>query len=153
AGITAHAEVRVQNDPVDAIVTADQQILVESAQPIHHGGQVRGSPPSVSNCPAGATFSQPRLRNSVGGYSLISRDPQRRHLIHGRRSSTFSVSSIKNWWRQEGGRSNRIIQKRSAKLPSSPSGSPIGLTPRPCRPAPPNPTAAADLGRRDMRGD
>jgi hypothetical protein len=38
AGIMAHAEVRVQNDPVDAIVTADQQILVESTQPIGHGG-------------------------------------------------------------------------------------------------------------------
>src|ERR1700739_1037562 len=65
AGIMAQAEVRVQNDPVDAIVTADHQILVVSTQPIRHGGQVRESPPSVSNCPAGATFSQPRLRKSV----------------------------------------------------------------------------------------
>jgi hypothetical protein len=38
----AHAEVRVQNDAIDAIVAAVQQILIESAQPIRYGGQVTG---------------------------------------------------------------------------------------------------------------
>jgi hypothetical protein len=33
----AQAEVRVQNDPVDAIVTADQQILVESEGAARYG--------------------------------------------------------------------------------------------------------------------
>ena len=60
-----HAEVRIQNDAIDAIVAAAQQILIESAQPIGHGGQVTGTLPAVSNCPAGATFSQLSLRKSV----------------------------------------------------------------------------------------
>ena len=42
ARIMAHAEIRVQNDAIDAIVAAVQQILIESAQPIRHGGQVTG---------------------------------------------------------------------------------------------------------------
>ena len=36
------------------------------AQPVRHGGQVTGTLPPASNCPAGATFSQPRPRKSVG---------------------------------------------------------------------------------------
>ena len=53
---------------IDAIVAAAQQILIESAQPVRHGGQVTGPLPVLSNCPAGATFSQPSLRKSVGCY-------------------------------------------------------------------------------------
>src|SRR3977135_3270924 len=66
ARIMAHAEIRVQNDAIDAIVAAAQQILIESAQPVRHGRHVTGTLPPASNCPAGATFSQPGLRKSVG---------------------------------------------------------------------------------------
>src|SRR5258708_40217525 len=62
----AHAEVRVQDNAIDAIVAAAQQIPIESAQPVCHGRQVTGTLPPASNCPAGATFSQPGLRKSVG---------------------------------------------------------------------------------------
>jgi len=65
ARIMAHAEIDVQNDPVDAIVAAGQQILIESAQPVRHPRHVIGRLPSASNCPAGATFSQLRLRKRV----------------------------------------------------------------------------------------
>src|SRR5438132_5360279 len=61
----AHSEVRVQNNAIDAIVATAQQILIESAQPVPHGGQVTGILPPASNCPAGATFSQPGPRKSV----------------------------------------------------------------------------------------
>src|SRR5215813_8358068 len=63
--IMSHAEVCVKNDPIHAVVAAAQQILIESAQPIRHGRQVTDTPSPVSNCPAGATFSQLRLRKSV----------------------------------------------------------------------------------------
>src|ERR1700720_311853 len=66
ARIMAHSEIRVQDNAIDAIVTAAQQILIESAQPVCHGRQVTGTLPPASNCPAGATFSQPGLRKSVG---------------------------------------------------------------------------------------
>ena len=55
ARIMAHAEVRIQNNAIDAIVAAAQQILIESAQPVRHGGQVTGTLSPASNCPAGAT--------------------------------------------------------------------------------------------------
>ena len=66
--IMPHAEVGVQNDAIDAIVAAAQQILIASAQPVCHGGQDTSTPPALSNCPAGATFSQPGLRKSVARY-------------------------------------------------------------------------------------
>src|SRR6202022_50104 len=68
AWIMAHAEVGVQNNAIDAIVATAQQILIESAQPVRHGGQATGTLTPASNCPAGATFSQPGLRKSVGSY-------------------------------------------------------------------------------------
>jgi len=61
----SYAEVRVQNNAIDAIVATAQQILIERAQPVRHGGQVTGTLSPASNCPAGATFSQPGLRKSV----------------------------------------------------------------------------------------
>ena len=71
ARIMAHAEVCVEHNAIDAIVAAAQQILIESAQPVRHGGQVTGPPTVLSNCPAGATFSQPGLRKSVAS-SFVS---------------------------------------------------------------------------------
>ena len=68
ARIMAHAEVCVQHNAIDAVVAGAQQILIESAQPVRHGGQLTGPLPVLSNCPAGATFSQPGLRKSVVGY-------------------------------------------------------------------------------------
>ena len=59
-----HSEVRVQHDPIHAIVAASQQFLIPSAQPIH-GGHATSTVRSLSNCPEGATFSQPGLRKSV----------------------------------------------------------------------------------------
>src|SRR6266446_934464 len=70
ARIMAHPEIRVQDNAIDAIVAAAQQILIESAQPVCHGRQVTGTLPPASNCPAGATFSQPGLRKSVVSYEL-----------------------------------------------------------------------------------
>src|SRR6266850_352553 len=72
ARVMAHAEVRVQNNAIDAIVATAQQILTESAQPVCHGRQVTGPRPPASNCPAGAIFSQPGLRKSVERYSSLS---------------------------------------------------------------------------------
>src|SRR5205085_8386523 len=63
--IMAHAEVSVQNNAIDAIVATAQQILIERAQPVCHRGQLTGTLPPASNCPAGATFSQLSLRKSV----------------------------------------------------------------------------------------
>jgi hypothetical protein len=71
ARIMAHAEVRVQNNAIDAIVAPAQQVLIESAQPVRHGGQVTGTLPPASNCLVGATFSQPGLRKSVATYTEI----------------------------------------------------------------------------------
>jgi hypothetical protein len=63
-----HSEVRVQHDPIHAIVAAAQQILIERAQPIHYRGYATSTVRSTSNCPEGATFSQPSLRKSVDRY-------------------------------------------------------------------------------------
>ena len=65
-GVMPNAEVRVRNDAVNAIVAAAQQILIQSAQPICHERHGTSTPPRISNCPEGATFSQPCLRKSVG---------------------------------------------------------------------------------------
>src|ERR1700719_539604 len=65
ARIMAHAEIRVQNNAIDAIVAAAQQILIESAQPVRHGGEGTGTLSPASNRPAGATFSQSGPRKSV----------------------------------------------------------------------------------------
>src|SRR5215472_8540043 len=63
ARIMAHAEIGVQNDPVDAIVTAAQQIAIESAQPVRHARQVIGRLPAASNCPArGHFFAAPSAK-------------------------------------------------------------------------------------------
>ena len=70
AWIMPHAEIRVQDNAIDAIVAAAQQIPIESAQPVRHERQVTGTLPPASNCPAGATFSQPGLRKSVVAYDL-----------------------------------------------------------------------------------
>src|SRR4029077_11893895 len=82
AGIMAHPEIGVQNDPVDAIVAAAQQIAIESAQPVRHAGHVIGRLPSASNCPAGATFSQLRLRKSVVTYTDLRRYLETSVLSH-----------------------------------------------------------------------
>src|SRR6476646_4396300 len=78
SGTMPHAEVRIQNDAIDAIVATAQQILIESAQPVCHRGQVIGTLPPASNCPAGATFSQLSLRKSIGA---SGRSPTKRLWI------------------------------------------------------------------------
>ena len=55
----AHAEVRVQNNAIDAIVAAAQQIPIESAQPVRHGGQVTGTLPQLQTAPQGPLFRSP----------------------------------------------------------------------------------------------
>src|ERR1700731_3202101 len=47
ARIMAHPEIRVQDNAIDAIVAAAQQILIESAQPVCHGGQVTSTLPQL----------------------------------------------------------------------------------------------------------
>ena len=59
ARIMAHAEVRVQDNAIDAIVAAAQQILIESAQPVRHGGQVTGTLPQLQTAPQGPLFRSP----------------------------------------------------------------------------------------------
>src|SRR5215831_7720353 len=56
AGIMPHREKSVENDAVDAIVAAAQQILVESTQPVAHGGQVRRSYHRLQTAPQGPLF-------------------------------------------------------------------------------------------------
>src|SRR4029077_10562451 len=70
ARIMAHAEIGVQNDPVDAIVADAQQIAIESGQAVRHARHGIGRLPSASNCPAGASFTPLRLRKSVVTYEL-----------------------------------------------------------------------------------
>ena len=55
----AHAEVRVQNNAIDAIVATAQQILIESAQPVRHGRQVTGTLPQLQTAPKGPLFRSP----------------------------------------------------------------------------------------------
>ena len=66
-GTMAHAEVGVQNDAIDAIVAAAQQILIQSAQPICHGGQVRRTP---------AYFKLPRR-----GHFFAARSAKKRSVL------------------------------------------------------------------------
>ena len=56
ARIMAHAEVRIQNNAIDAIVATAQQILIESAQPVRHGRQVKGTLPQLQTAPQGPLF-------------------------------------------------------------------------------------------------
>ena len=53
----AHAKVRVQNDAIDAIVATAQQIPIESAQPVRHGGQVTSTLPQLQTAPRGHFFA------------------------------------------------------------------------------------------------
>ena len=57
--IMAHAEVRIQNNAIDAIVATAQQILIESAQPVRHGRQVIGALPQLQTAPQGPLFRSP----------------------------------------------------------------------------------------------
>src|SRR6201981_252446 len=59
AGIMPHPEIAVQDDAIDAIVTAAQKVLVENAQPIRHPGSVplRWRPPQTA--PQGPLFRSP----------------------------------------------------------------------------------------------
>ena len=59
ARVMAHAEVRVQNNAIDAIVATAQQILIESAQPVRHGRQVTGTLPQLQTAPQGPLFRSP----------------------------------------------------------------------------------------------
>ena len=67
----AHAKVRVQNNAIDAIVATAQQIPIESAQPVRHGGQVTGTLPQLQTAP-GATFvaARPAKKRSTLRCSL-----------------------------------------------------------------------------------
>jgi hypothetical protein len=78
-----HAEVRIQNDAIDAIVATAQQILIESAQPVCHRGQVIGTLPPASNCPARAiermqkpltAADRKRLEDSLAATSFCTLD-------------------------------------------------------------------------------
>ena len=52
ARVMPHPEIRIQHDPIHAVVAAGQQILIESAQPIGHEGHGTSS--------AGLDFKLPR---------------------------------------------------------------------------------------------
>src|ERR1700741_5468117 len=71
-----HAEIRVQNDPIHAIVTAAQQILIESAQPIRHGGRLQIPYPSFKLPRRGhffaATSAKKRRGLRIGLISFFS---------------------------------------------------------------------------------
>src|SRR5215472_489375 len=91
----SHAEVCVKNDPIHAVVAAAQQILIESAQPIRHGRQVTDTPSPVSNCPAGATFSQLRLRKSVARYLSSCRKSNHPQTIFSDEVKTIFSAEVK----------------------------------------------------------
>src|SRR6516225_256601 len=59
ARIMAHAEVCVQHNAIDAIVAAAQQILIESAQPVRHGGSLQVPCRSFQTAPQGPLFRSP----------------------------------------------------------------------------------------------
>ena len=67
----AHAEIRVQNNAIDAIVAAAQQILIECAQPVRHGRQVTGTLPG---------FKLPRRGHFFAAPSAKKRSPLRSEL-------------------------------------------------------------------------
>src|SRR5437899_4432346 len=62
-----HAEVGVQNDPIHAIIAGAQEILIQSAQPICHGGYARRTP---------AYFKLPRR-----GHFFAARSAKKRSLV------------------------------------------------------------------------
>src|SRR5260370_7665283 len=62
-----HAEVGVQNDPIHAIVAAAQEILIQSAEPICHGGYARRTP---------AYFKLPRR-----GHFFAARSAKKRRMF------------------------------------------------------------------------
>src|SRR5437899_4459144 len=62
-----HAEVGVQNDPIHAIIAGAQEILIQSAQPICHGGYARRTP---------AYFKLPRR-----GHFFAARSAKKRRLF------------------------------------------------------------------------
>src|SRR6266481_2222022 len=64
-----HAEVGVQNDPIHAIIAAAQEILIQSAQPICHGGYARRTP---------AYFKLPRR-----GHFFAARSAKKRSFLVG----------------------------------------------------------------------
>src|SRR6202011_5578850 len=66
-GTMPHAEVGVQNDPIHAIVAAAQEILIQSVQPICHGGYARRTP---------AYFKLPRR-----GHFFAARSEKKRSLF------------------------------------------------------------------------
>src|SRR3954453_22112418 len=68
-----HAEVGVQNDPIHAIVAAAQEILIQSAQPICHGGYARRTP---------AYFKLPRRGHFFAARSAKKRSPLRTECLH-----------------------------------------------------------------------
>src|SRR4029077_814206 len=69
------AEVGVQNDPIHAIVAAAQEILIQSAQPLCHGGYARRTP---------AYFKLPRR-----GHFFAARSAKKRSLL-----CRFSVAML-----------------------------------------------------------
>src|SRR5258707_8454549 len=68
-----HAEVGVQNDPIHAIVAAAQEILIQSAQPICHGGYARRTQ---------AYFKLPRRGHFFAARSEKKRSPLRPECLH-----------------------------------------------------------------------
>jgi hypothetical protein len=49
AGNVAHREIGIQHDAVNAVVTAAQEVMIASTQPIHCGGHATSNPNSISN--------------------------------------------------------------------------------------------------------
>ena len=70
-------EVGVQNDPIHAIVAAAQEILIQSAQPICHGGYARRTP---------AYFKLPRR-----GHFFAARSAKKRRFLCSRYSPDTRV--------------------------------------------------------------
>src|SRR5467141_2902383 len=84
-----HAEVGVQNDPIHAIVAAAQEILIQSAQPICHGGYARRTP---------AYFKLPRRGHFFADRSEKKRSclpEQTRKLAEGKQKSKLPA----RWFR------------------------------------------------------
>src|SRR3984893_16334679 len=81
-GTMPHAEVGVQNDPIHAIVAAAQDILIQSAQPICHGGYARRTP---------AYFKLPRR----GHFFAARSAKKRRSLSYNSRSGGSSALKLR----------------------------------------------------------
>src|SRR5467141_919111 len=82
-----HAEVGVQNDPIHAIVAAAQEILIQSAQPICHGGYARRTP---------VYFKLPRRGHFFAAQSAKKRSLLQQHIApwqawHAERSERHAV--------------------------------------------------------------